>query len=319
MKIVKIALRAAVVLAVAAAVSSCFVGKYMVNYALLPEEHGQKFDEDRLKVESRYPGLLAWYDDLYAKGVFKDTTIVGEGGFKLHAVYAPAADPSTANTTAIFVHGYTDNYLCFLNFARMYRDDLNVNVLLPDLHYHGLSEGRAIQMGWLDRLDIKRWIPVAHNIFGDDKMIVHGISMGAATTMMLSGEDDLPSYVKGFIEDCGYTSAWDQFADNLKASFHLPTFPVLNSASIVCKQKYGWSFKEASALKQVAKSTLPMLFIHGDEDDFVPTRFVYPLYEAKTIGYKELWIVENTPKHAFSYHDHPVEYTAKVRDFLGRL
>ncbi len=67
-------------------------------------------------------------------------------------------------------------------------------------------------MGWKDRFDVLRWMDIANDIFGGDtRMVVHGISMGAATTMMVSGEEQQP-YVKCFVEDCGYTSVRDQFA-----------------------------------------------------------------------------------------------------------
>ena len=295
--------------------SSCLVGRYMCNYALLPEEHGNDFEGDRAKAESRYPGIMAWYDGLHESGIFRDTTMVGEGGYRLHAVYAPASDPAHAQGTAIVIHGYTDNHICFMNLARMYRDSLNYNVLLPDLHYHGYSEGRAVQMGWYDRLDIIRWIDVAHNVWKDDFMVIHGVSMGGATTMMVSGEE-LPEYVRAFVDDCGYSSVWDQYKHNLKQMFHLPPFPVLNSASIVCKHRYGWTFKEASSVNQLAKCTRPMLFIHGDSDDFVPTDHVYKNYAAKTQGYKEIWLAPGSA-HAMAYKDHPAEYTQHVRDFLA--
>ncbi|MBP5218500.1 MAG: alpha/beta hydrolase [Bacteroidales bacterium] len=313
----RIALMAVSAIAIMSMASGCLVGKYMCNYALLPEEHGNDIEGDRAKAESRYPGIIKWYDGLHDSGIFKDTTIIGEGGFKLHAVYAPASKPSKAQGTAIVIHGYTDNHLCFLNLVRMYRDSLNYNVMVPDLHYHGYSEGKAVQMGWLDRLDIERWIPLAHDIWPDDFMVIHGVSMGAATTMMVSG-DELPGYVRAFVEDCGYSSVWDQYKHNLKDQFHLPPFPVLTSASIVCKNRYGWDFKEASSVKQLEKCDRPMLFIHGENDDFVPTEHVYKNYEAKTKGYKELWIAPGS-EHAMSYKDHPAEYTARVRAFLAKV
>lgn len=313
----RIALMAVSAIAIMSMASGCLVGKYMCNYALLPEEHGNDIEGDRAKAESRYPGIIKWYDGLHDSGVFKDTTIIGEGGFKLHAVYAPASKPSKAQGTAIVIHGYTDNHLCFLNLVRMYRDSLNYNVMVPDLHYHGYSEGKAVQMGWLDRLDIERWIPFTHDIWPDDFMVIHGVSMGAATTMMVSG-DELPGYVRAFVEDCGYSSVWDQYKHNLKDQFHLPPFPVLTSASIVCKNRYGWDFKEASSVKQLEKCDRPMLFIHGENDDFVPTEHVYKNYEAKTKGYKELWIAPGS-EHAMSYKDHPAEYTARVRAFLAKV
>ena len=297
--------------------NSCLVGNYMCKYALLPEEHGNDFEGDRAKAESRYPGIIAWYDGLHDAGVFRDTSLIGEGGYKLHAVFSPAADPAHAQGTAVVVHGYTDNHLCFLNLVRMYRDDLNYNVMVPDLHYHGYSEGQAVQMGWLDRFDVRRFAEMAHEIWGDDFLVVHGVSMGAATTMMLSG-DELPEYFRAFVEDCGYSSVWDQFAHNLKDSFHLPPFPVLNSASIVCRRKYGWDFKEASSVDQLAKCDRPMLFIHGDKDDFVPFEHLYKNYDAKTQGYKEMWVAPGS-EHAMAFKDHPVEYTQHVRDFLARV
>ena len=296
--------------------NSCVVGNYMCKYALLPEEHGNDIEGDRAKAESRYPGILAWYDGLHKKGLLRDTTLIGEGGYKLHAVYGAACDPAHAQGTAVVVHGYTDNHLCFLNLVRMYRDSLNYNVMVPDLHYHGYSEGQAVQMGWLDRLDVRRFGDMAHQIWGDDFLVVHGVSMGAATTMMLSG-DDLPEYYRAFVEDCGYSSVWDQFAHNLKDSFHLPPFPVLNSASIVCKRKYGWSFKEASSVAQLAKCERPMLFIHGDKDDFVPFEHLQKNYDAKVKGYKEMWVAPGS-EHAMAYKDHPAEYTQHVRAFLAK-
>ena len=299
------------------AATGCMVGKFMCNYALLPEEHGNDIEGDRAKAESRYPGIIKWYDEKHEAGIFRDTSIIGEGGYKLHAVYSAAQDPASAQGTAIVIHGYTDNHICFLNLVRMYRDSLNYNVFVPDLHYHGYSEGRAVQMGWLDRLDIERWIPLAHSLWPNDFMVIHGVSMGGATTMMVSG-DRTPDYVKAFIDDCGSSSVWDQYKHNLKQQFHLPPFPVLNSASIVCKRRYGWGFKEASSVDQLAKSEKPVLFIHGDSDDFVPTAHVYKNFEAKTKGYKEMWLAPGSA-HAMAYKDHPAEYTEHVRSFLAKV
>lgn len=293
--------------------SGC-LGKVMCDYALKPANHGQNIERDKAYYDKYYKGCASWYDSLAAAGVFKDTVIVGEGGYKLHATYGSA--PGKAEGCVILVHGYTSNYVGMLNLARLYRDTLRYNVLLPDLHYHGLSEGVAAQFGWKDRLDVMRWIEVAHNVWNDPFMVVHGISMGGATTMMVSGED-LPEYVGAFVDDCGYTSAWDQFSHNMKQQFAwLPAKKaVLNAASRYCEKHYGWNFKEASSVDQLAKCKRPMLFIHGDADDFVPTAMVYENYEAKVDGYKEIWLAPGA-EHALSYKRHPADYYAHVRDFL---
>ena len=133
--------------------------------------------------------------------------------------------------------------------------------------------------------------------------------------MMLSGEPDLPEYVRGFVDDCGYTSVWNQFRKELKEKFNLPPFPVLSSADLFCRLRYGWNFKEASSVAQLARCTRPMLFIHGDSDAYVPTADVYVNYDAKVQGYKSLWLVPDTA-HAKSCQNHPQEYAAHLREFL---
>lgn len=292
-------------------------GKFMCDYALRPEIHGiDDIARTRYKADSLHSGSTAWYDSLLLAGVLKDTTITGHNGFRIHSCFVPAADPATAPGTAIVVHGYNDNHYVFLYLVRMYRDRLNYNVLFPDLQYHGFSEGRAIQMGWHDRYDVEKWAEVAHGIFKDDFMVVHGVSMGAATTMMMSG-DELPPYVRAFVEDCGYSSVWDQFKTNLKESFNLPPFPILNCASLVCRSLYGWGFKEASSVAQLARCDRPMLFIHGDADDFVPFSHLQKNYDAKVNGYKEMWVAEGAI-HANSFARYPEEYTQRVLSFLEK-
>ena len=259
-----------------------------------------------------YPTLQPWADSLRAAGALREVTITADDGAMLQAYYVAAPEPSTR--TAVAVHGYTDHPFGMLQYAWLYRRELNCNVLLPALRYHGASEGRAIQMGWFDRLDVLRWIGEADRLFGaGQQVIVHGVSMGAATTMMLSGDERLPATVRCLVEDCGYTSVWEQFRKELREDYGLPAFPLLYAADGLCRVRFGWSFCEASSLRQVARCDRPMLFIHGGDDRYVPTAMVEPLYEAKP-GAKELWIAPDAP-HACSFADHPAAYAARVRAF----
>ncbi|HIZ33607.1 MAG TPA: alpha/beta hydrolase [Candidatus Bacteroides merdigallinarum] len=290
---------------------------YMLDYALKPEAletRSRDIPGSYTYLYKDYPELRPWVDSLRTARALQDTLIRSERGERLHALYVRAAQPT--GKTAVIVHGYTDNAVRMLPIGYLYSRQLGCNILLPDLHAHGESEGEAVRMGWLDRLDVLRWMDTANELFGDStRMVVHGISMGAATTMMVSGET-LPAYVKCFVEDCGYTSVWDEFSGELKNQFGLPTFPLLDVTSWLCGLRYNWTFREASALEQVKKCTLPMFFIHGDKDDFVPTWMVHPLYEAKPAP-KELWLVPGAA-HAVSYKENKVEYTRRVRDFTGK-
>ncbi|MCC8187352.1 MAG: alpha/beta hydrolase [Bacteroides sp.] len=295
--------------------SGCFTGGYiMLNYSLTPKNRGKDIEGSYRFMYDRYDFLEAWVDSLNQEGALRDTSIMNPEGIPLHALYIAAPQPT--RRTAVIVHGYTDNAVRMLMIGYLYNRDLGYNVLLPDLQYHGTSGGKAIQMGWKDRLDVLQWMDVANETFGSNTdMVVHGISMGAATTMMVSGES-LPGYVKCFVEDCGYTSVWDEFSNELRSSFFLPPFPLMYTTNWLCQKKYGWNFKEASALRQVSRCNLPMFFIHGDADSYVPTWMVFPLYEAKPEP-KELWLAPGSA-HALSYKDHKEEYTERVEAFVSR-
>ena len=106
-----------------------------------------------------------------------------------------------------------------------------------------------------------------------------------------------------------------QFNNNRKQSFGFIPPDVLQSASLVTKKNYGWGFWEASSLKQLEKSTVPMLFIHGDADDFVPFDNLQLNYDAKRKGYKEMYVCPGAV-HANSYQKDPETYIHKVSNFL---
>lgn len=289
---------------------------YLVDYALVSAERER--NSDLAQIEKRFPELKSWLDSLQTVGALRDTFVVmPTTGKRAHALFVRS--PRAKGRTAVLVHGYCDNATRMLPIARIYNCELGANVLLPDLYAHGQSDGDAIQMGWKDRLDVLHWISLAPELFRTEadsmRLVVHGISMGAATTMCVSGEQT-PQYVKCFVEDCGYTSVWDEFSNEISARFSLPDFPLMYTASWLVQVKYGWNFNEASPLKQVAKCQKPMLFIHGDDDTFVPTWMVYPLYEAKPQP-KALWIAHGS-KHADAYGDYKEEYTYRVLEFVKK-
>ena len=213
----------------------------------------------------------------------------------------------------LLIHGYRAKHESMDDFAKLYYD-AGYNVLLPELRANGNSEGNYVGMGWLEKEDVKLWIDWIIERQPSAKIIVHGVSMGAATTMMLSG-DETRENVKIFIEDCGYTSAWDIFANESKLRFNLPSFPILNLGSGLAKLKAGYSFKEADALKQLAISTKPMLFIHGMKDDFVPFYMLDELYNAKIEGVKDKFVSE-TAGHAEAIYADTSTYWAKVEEFI---
>ncbi len=282
-------------------------GSYMLDFSLAPDPTRANTDSCYRQLFTDYPETREWMDSLRTHHALRDTMIVMPGGYRLHTYYINRG----SQRTAMVIHGWRDQAIKFFYFARMYERLLGYNVVMPDLYASGMSDGDMLRMGWLDRLDVLQLL----DVFKADTMVVHGVSMGAATTMMMSGEQ-MPEDIRDlrFVADCGYTSVWDEFAGELKNQFGLPAFPLMYTTSLLCQLRYGWNFDEASALRQVAKCQYPMFFIHGDSDDFVPTYMVHQLYDAKSAP-KELWITKGTD-HAHSYKNHRTEYVARVRRFL---
>ena len=254
------------------------------------------------------------YDDekwLAEKSNYTDEYIISKDNLKLHAYVVKQSE--NTNKWAIVVHGYGGEGKLMSSKAMSFYD-MGYNVLIPDLRGHGKSEGDYIGMGWDDRFDIISWIN--HIIKSDPnaEIVLHGTSMGAATVLMTSGEN-LPSNVKAIVSDCAYTSAWDIFNYELKTYLNIGSFPIMNFSNLVTRVKAGYSLKDASAIKQVKKTKIPILYIHGDSDKFVPPSMMDELYNA-TNSPKEKLIVEGA-KHANSDLINPKIYWNTIYNFLG--
>lgn len=215
----------------------------------------------------------------------------------------------------ICVHGYRSFGKRDMAFVASKFSEQGYNILVPDLKAHGKSTGNVIGMGWLDRLDLLKWIQEVLVIEPAAEIILFGGSMGAATVMMTSGEN-LPENIKGFVVDCGYSSVYNEFGAMLRSAFKLPAFPILTIANALAKKKVGYSLKDASSVRQLEKNELPTLFIHGTGDKFVPHQMLYENMEA-TNGVKESLVVEKAP-HLSSFIYEPEHYFETVFEFIHR-
>ena len=135
--------------------------------------------------------------------------------------------------------------------------------------------------------------------------------MGASTVMM-AAELALPPSVVGIIADCGYNSPWEELRHCIRHRYHLPVFPVLPLTELMCRLVAGYSLKGASAAASLANSPLPLLIIHGTEDDFVPPTMTAENYAAAA-GEKRQVLVPGA-RHALSYL---VDRERLERELLG--
>lgn len=213
---------------------------------------------------------------------------------------------------AIVVHGYRSNAKAVSYLARRYYDK-GYNVLIPYLRAHHGSDYEYCTMGWHERLDIVDWINYIDSTSINARIVLHGVSMGAATVLMTTGEP-LPDCVVCAVEDCGYTSVYDAYSYKIPKMMKIPAFPSIDIFRKVIKAKVGFDIKEASALNQVKKSCTPTLFLHGDEDTVVPVSMAKKLYKNASCD-KEIVIFKHAD-HVMSPLLYPEKYWNKVWQFI---
>ena len=221
--------------------------------------------------------------------------------------------PFPSHRYAVSAHGYRGSRNDMRSYASVFHS-WGCNVLLPDSRAHGGSEGGFTTMGLKEKDDLISWINLIIGRDPEAVIFLHGVSMGGTTVMLCSGED-LPDNVKAVIEDCGYSSVWDINKDELKAVAHLPAFPILYLTDLFFRLYTGKSGKDVSAKDAVARSTVPVLFIHGESDNFIRPSMMEECYQAKTEGLKEQLYVPGA-KHAGSSKTDPDLYFTTIKEFL---
>ncbi|NCB64524.1 MAG: alpha/beta hydrolase [Clostridia bacterium] len=201
-------------------------------------------------------------------------------------------------------------------YARWYHER-GYQVLLPDLRGHGESEGRYVAMGWHDRMDLLDWISWMLSCDREAEIVLHGVSMGASAVLMTAGEK-LPANVRAAVSDCAFTSAWEELRNQAAHRYpHLPPLMLLHPLNAVTRMRAGYGLREADALSQVKKTRIPVLFIHGDEDRYIPPEMTERLYEAKP-GAKARLLVAGAG-HLGAVDRAPEAYWGAVGRFLTPL
>ncbi|MFM1539335.1 alpha/beta hydrolase [Helcococcus bovis] len=288
---------------------------FLVNYALAKKGDGKnrnvKTNIVSINNKDNYKEQKELTKEFLNTNKEKEAEITSNDNLKLRGYYFE----NKSDKWVILLHGYRTNHTHNYDYAQKYFEN-KYNILNPDLRASGNSEGNYVGMGFLEKNDILLWINWIIDKNPNAEIILHGMSMGAATTMMVAGENT-PKQVKLFIEDSGYTSAWDIFSSELKLRFNLPQFPIMYTSNLFSGIMAGYKFSDASAIDAVKKSSKPILFIHGDKDDFVPFEMMNKLYEAKTNGVKDKFVSKGAG-HTKSIYISNREYWNKVFDFIEK-
>ena len=243
-----------------------------------------------------------------------DEWLMSADGLRLHATWFPQGE---CKKIVICFHGYTSQGMKdYLGLSGYYLKN-GYSMLLVDERAHGESEGKYIGFGCLDRIDALKWINWVLRKCGEDvEILLHGTSMGGATVLMMSSLE-LPKQVKGIVSDCAFTSPKEVFSHVLKSMYHLPAFPVMNISNFLNKRFAGYGLDECNAAREVKKAKVPILFIHGSGDTFVPYSMCETMYENCASSKKKL-IIEGAA-HAECYYKDTDAYENALTEFIGGL
>ena len=249
------------------------VGDYFVDYAL---KRGN--DSDPLAPPAACVCIHDKNMKIPATPVSSSTekwNITAHDGIKL--VATSYSQEAGGHSWVILVHGYGRDQRYAGDFAMAYLQK-NWNVLTPDLCASGESEGQYITMGVKESEEIALWAAKIKERDPKAEIVLHGVSMGAATVLMSAGRYNVPG-LKAVIEDCSYTSAYEMFANQLEVLFGLPQFPFMSCIDVVSGIKTDAKISDASPQKVVSEIKVPVMFIHGDADTLVPPFMMETLYD----------------------------------------
>lgn len=250
----------------------------------------------------------AWLKEHNAQDVY----VTSKDGLKLHGYWIPAENP---RGTILLAHGYRSTLLVDFGLAFAFYHALGMNVLVPQQRSHGESEGRYITFGVKESEDMKCWIQYHNTLYGNQQMILSGLSMGASTMLYLA-DQALPSNIKCIIADCGFTSAKAILDKVFRTVVHLPSGPSLWAANIFAKVFANFSLTQKDTRKVLRNAKLPVLLIHGLADDFVPSYMTQQGYEVCSSD-KEILLVEGAG-HGTSFLVDKQTYTQRVIAFMEK-
>lgn len=244
---------------------------------------------------------------------YEDVYIKSHDGLKLHGKFYKGEEDKPV---LIFFHGYRANATRDGSGIHTLGTVKGINILVITQRAHNESEGKTITFGIKESIDCLSWIDYVKERFGEGKkVILWGISMGAATVLTATGRD-LPDNVLGVGADCGYSSAKDILKSVIK-SMKLPVGISYWLVKMGAKIYGGFDVEETSPVEAVKKAKVPILFIHGEADDFVPCYMTHENYEACASD-KRLLLVKDAG-HGMSYYVDMKKVEEGVHAFLDKI
>lgn len=245
---------------------------------------------------------------------FEPVTITTFDGQKLYARYYHVADGAPLQ---IQFHGYKSSAVLDFCGGSLYAGKIGHNALVVDQRSHGRSEGKAITFGILERKDVLCWIDYARSRFGNDvRIILAGLSMGAATVLM-SADQNLPANVVGIMADCPYSAPDAIIKKVCRVEMHLPVKPIYPFIKLGARLFAGFNLEESSPVAAVKNTPVPILLLHGTGDRFVPYEMSHEIHAANPKMITLVTIPE--AGHGLCYMTEPAMYEEAMQEFFKKI
>lgn len=264
-----------------------------------------------------------WFVSLPGNPGFEDVRVTSDDGTEL-AGHVLELNPGS-NRWVVYVHGLDGNWRSGLTFARRLAEQ-GVNFLFVELRAHGASGGRWVGAGWLDRRDVVAWCRWLAGRAGEGaRIVLFGQSMGAASVLMASGEDDLPSQVVACVSDSAYTDFWNvaiHVLSTYTTRWGSAAHPLLDVARLALRlSPGGYDIARARPVDAIARSRVPVALVHGEDDPMVPSHMARTLRKAAggaAAGEGCKLVVIPSAGHCVSVFADPEAYYGGILPFVGR-
>lgn len=235
--------------------------------------------------------------------------IDGYGGVRLRGHILSAVTP---RRLVIAVHGWRGSWCRDFGIVSEFFHASDTTTLFVEQRGQQGSGGDSITFGICERYDIIEWVKWAADRFPELPIYLCGVSMGA-TSILMSASLGLSDRVHGIIADSGFTSPVEIWRYVIRQNLHLPYAIYARAVSRECMKRTGQNPDDCSTLTALKDCSVPVLFIHGEEDSFVPLEMTYQNYYACPSP-KRLFVIPGA-NHCMGYYIDPIGYEKEMTEF----